>query len=226
MGYKIWIGPKKTAKGTESRAAAQAECDRANEPIEERRILALAALDWHRNQAEPLDGAAAVRELTGAPMVPGEPRYERARAAVEEVLPGWFPPRDTAPLPTVAAVENDGRDKRAVARMLAGVADVENDGDRGPPSRARPPLRPRSSGGRGARQGRPAPHRAARNGRTVQGHRPMRGPAVAGLRFRAGQPAACPVAGRTVRCRARGRRGIAAPTPGNGRHRGHRAFAA
>ena len=56
----------------------------------------------------PLVGAAAVRELTGAPMVPGEPRYERARAAVEEVLPGWFPPRDTAPLPTVAAVENDG----------------------------------------------------------------------------------------------------------------------
>ena len=72
-------------------------------------------------------------------MVPGEPRYERARAAVEEVLPGWFPPRDTAPLPTVAAVENDGRDKRAVARMLAGVADVENDGDRGPRA-ARDPL--------------------------------------------------------------------------------------
>ena len=56
---------------------------------------------------EPLVGAAAVRELTGAaPMVPGEPRYEKARAAVEEVLPGWFPPRAT--LPTVADVENDG----------------------------------------------------------------------------------------------------------------------
>ena len=66
MGYKIWIGPKKTAKGTESRATAQAECDRANEPIEERRILALAALDWHRSQAAALPTVADVEPIAAA----------------------------------------------------------------------------------------------------------------------------------------------------------------
>lgn len=36
-----------------TREDAQAECDRANEPIAERRILALAALDWHRANDRP-----------------------------------------------------------------------------------------------------------------------------------------------------------------------------
>ena len=96
MGYKIWIGPKKTAKGTESRAAAQAECDRANEPIEERRILALAALDWHRNQAEPLVGAAAVRE----------PRLAFADPPIfDPIAPPMVPPPGTARPATVPSSE-------------------------------------------------------------------------------------------------------------------------
>lgn len=36
-----------------TRAKAQAECDRANEPLDEKRILALAALDYHMKQATP-----------------------------------------------------------------------------------------------------------------------------------------------------------------------------
>ena len=96
----------------------------------------------------PLDGAAAVRELTGpAPMVPGEPRYERARAVVESVLPGWFPPRSPAPLPTTADVEPIAAAMTAAPPSIREPADAD---DRGPArvwgSWQAPPRRRRNIG--------------------------------------------------------------------------------
>ena len=141
MGHKIWIGPKKTAKGTESRAAAQAECDRANEPIEERRILALAALDWHRSQTEPLVGAAAVRELTSP-----EGQSDRAKEIWQKMiaLNGHGPNRSVTPggpilpgaeadrieaLPTVADVEPIAAAMTDTPPSIREPADAD---DRGP----------------------------------------------------------------------------------------------
>lgn len=60
--YTAEVDRRLAARRAGTREAAQAECDRANEPIEDSRILALAALDINRRTAA-LAGALPVEDL-------------------------------------------------------------------------------------------------------------------------------------------------------------------
>jgi len=64
-----------------TRAAAQAECDRANEPLDDKRILALAALDWHMAA-----GMVCTFTVPGEPVPKGRPIASVRRKGKKNVV--------------------------------------------------------------------------------------------------------------------------------------------
>jgi Holliday junction resolvase RusA-like endonuclease len=74
----------------QSRSTAQAECDRANEPLDDKRILALAALDWHMKQAPSVSFT-----VPGEPVPKGRPIASVRRSGKKNVVTMRTPDKTT-----------------------------------------------------------------------------------------------------------------------------------
>ncbi len=73
-----------------TRAAAQTECDRANKPLDDRRILALAALDWNMQQ-----GPSVSFVVPGEPVPKGRPVASVRRRGTKNIVTMRTPDKTT-----------------------------------------------------------------------------------------------------------------------------------
>ena len=73
-----------------TRSAAQTECDRANKPLDDKRILALAALDWNMRQ-----GPSVSFVVPGEPVPKGRPVASVRRSGKKNVVTMRTPDKTT-----------------------------------------------------------------------------------------------------------------------------------